>query len=293
MRDEDNKALDIGFQGEKRQTLHDNISKLFKRIFSNRRWDPRYLAHIAGLYDPVGLVKPVKQKKAIRVKKTFQEGGGSKLNPETLDTLLSEGLTEEAIQLFWRICAAWTWIPWGVLSSTEVTKPMQLLCIWGGDKSRNKVRFLSKATLHHWIQREKQSNLWSCLCNHDWEICWKPWMDGWMDIEQCFHLVDISPGEPFKEKAMVPRPSLQIEWVRSRRLDQCKTVQCKVVDTGDLNGVDFVSMFCLYRTPSDTFNHRLEQVTGEGVRWFSVSTRPQPLWVSFKKKKKKNLHHCL
>ena len=37
------------------------------------------LSQVAGLYDPVGLVTPAKQKGAILVRKAFQEGGGGKL----------------------------------------------------------------------------------------------------------------------------------------------------------------------------------------------------------------------
>lgn len=58
------------------------------------------LSQVAGLYDPIGLLTPVKQKGAILVRKAFQEGEGGKLTQETWDKPLSESLREEAIQLF-------------------------------------------------------------------------------------------------------------------------------------------------------------------------------------------------
>ncbi|KAI4905883.1 hypothetical protein NFI96_001272 [Prochilodus magdalenae] len=58
------------------------------------------LSQVAGLYDPIGLVTPVKQKGAILVRKAFQETGGGNLARETWDKPLSEGLRKEAIKLF-------------------------------------------------------------------------------------------------------------------------------------------------------------------------------------------------
>ncbi len=54
---------------------------------------------MAGLYDPIGLVTPVKQKGAILVRKAFQEAGCGNLTKDTWDKPLSESLKEEAIQL--------------------------------------------------------------------------------------------------------------------------------------------------------------------------------------------------
>ena len=43
---------------------------------------------------------------------------------------------------------------------------------------------------------------------------------GRMKIERWFHLLDIQKSwEPFKESVMGTKPSLQIEWAKSRRLD--------------------------------------------------------------------------
>ena len=41
------------------------------------------LSQVPGLYDPIGLITPAKQKGAIFIRKVFQEGGGGKLTRET------------------------------------------------------------------------------------------------------------------------------------------------------------------------------------------------------------------
>lgn len=116
MRDEDNKALGIGYQMDEDKLYmltSVNFSKrkkmrvgkdLLKEEVRTETPNPltrrALLSQVAGLYDPIGLVTPAKQKGAILVKKAFQEGGGGKLTQETWDQPLSESLREEAIQLF-------------------------------------------------------------------------------------------------------------------------------------------------------------------------------------------------
>ncbi|KAK5888958.1 hypothetical protein CesoFtcFv8_015006 [Champsocephalus esox] len=117
MREEDNKALGIGYKVEE-----DNLYMLTSINFSKRKKKMRVgndllleqvrsetsnplsrrepLSQVAGLYDPIGLVTPVKQKGTILVRKAFQETWGGKLTRETWDRPLSESLREEAIQLF-------------------------------------------------------------------------------------------------------------------------------------------------------------------------------------------------
>lgn len=117
MREGDNKALGIGYQVDE-----DQLYMLTAVNFSKRKKKMRVgkdlleeevrsetpnpltrralLSQVAALYDPIGLVAPVKQKGAILVRKAFQEGGGGKLTQETWDQPLSESLREEAIQLF-------------------------------------------------------------------------------------------------------------------------------------------------------------------------------------------------
>ncbi|XP_023808028.1 uncharacterized protein LOC111946916 [Oryzias latipes] len=59
------------------------------------------LSQVSGLYDPLGLGTPIKQKGAIIVRKAFQEAKDKKCPvDETWDMALSDDLREEAISLF-------------------------------------------------------------------------------------------------------------------------------------------------------------------------------------------------
>ncbi|XP_058477623.1 uncharacterized protein LOC131448851 [Solea solea] len=118
MRDEDNKALGLGYMVEE-DKLHVmvgiNFSKRKKkmRLGQNllqeqiRAKTPNpltrraLLSQVSGLYDPVGLVTPIKQKGAILVRRAFQEAkGGSAPVKDSWDTALSDALREDAIKLF-------------------------------------------------------------------------------------------------------------------------------------------------------------------------------------------------
>lgn len=147
MRDEDNKAPGIGYQMDE-----DKLYMLTSVNFTKRKKKMRVgkdllkeevrtetpnpltrralLSQVAGLYDPIGLITPAKQKGVILVRKAFQEGGGGKLTQKTLDQPLSEGLREEAIQLFEEYVqlgqvkfhrsltpADWRGKPWGITFS--------------------------------------------------------------------------------------------------------------------------------------------------------------------------------
>ncbi|XP_077470984.1 uncharacterized protein LOC144085517 [Stigmatopora argus] len=115
-RGEDDKALGVGYIVES-----DKLYPMTSVNFSKRRKKMRVgqnlleeevrentpkpltrrqlLSQVAGLYDPIGLVTPAKQKGAILVRKAFQEAGTSRTQ-DTWDKPLSEKLREEAIQLF-------------------------------------------------------------------------------------------------------------------------------------------------------------------------------------------------
>lgn len=117
MREGDNKAFGIGYQVDE-----DKLYMLTTVNFSKRRKKMRVgkdlleeevrtetpnpltrralLSQVAALYDPIGLVAPVKQKGAILVQKAFKEGRVCKLTHETWDQPLSESLRQKAIQLF-------------------------------------------------------------------------------------------------------------------------------------------------------------------------------------------------
>lgn len=118
MGDDDNKALGLGYivQEDKLHVMCSiNFSKRKKkmRLSQNLLQDEvrtqtpnpltrrELLSQVAGLYDPTGLVTPAKQKGAILVRKAFQEikGSGSSAK-DTWDAALSDGLREDAIELF-------------------------------------------------------------------------------------------------------------------------------------------------------------------------------------------------
>lgn len=117
MKGEDNKALGLGYlvEEDKLYVLTAiNFSRkkrkmrvgqdLLEEEVRGKTPDPltrrELLSQIAGLYDPIGLVTPLKQKGAILVRKAFQEAGSGKSSRETWDNPLSAGLREEAVKVF-------------------------------------------------------------------------------------------------------------------------------------------------------------------------------------------------
>ncbi|KAG1941179.1 hypothetical protein F2P79_016312 [Pimephales promelas] len=114
LREEDNKALGVGYLVQE-----DKLFVMVSINFSRRKKKMRteidlteeevevktpnpltrrvLLSQIAGLYDPIGLVTPVKQKGVILVRRAFQEAG--KLNKDTWDEPLSDELRGKAIEL--------------------------------------------------------------------------------------------------------------------------------------------------------------------------------------------------
>ncbi len=115
LREEDNKALGVGYLVQE-----DKLFVMVSINFSRRKKKMRtetdltegevevktpnpltrrvLLSQIAGLYDPIGLVTPVKQKGVILVRRAFQEAG--KLTKDTWDEPLSDELRGKAIELF-------------------------------------------------------------------------------------------------------------------------------------------------------------------------------------------------
>lgn len=117
MRDEDNKALGIGYLVEedklyimssinfskrrgKMRTGQDLLMEEVRSKTPNPLTRRELLSQVPGLYDPIGLVTPFKQRGAILVREAFQEAGSGNLASCTWDKPLSEGLREEAIRLF-------------------------------------------------------------------------------------------------------------------------------------------------------------------------------------------------
>ncbi|GAA6088185.1 uncharacterized protein LOC106611916 [Tachysurus ichikawai] len=109
MREGDNKVLGVGYFVEE-----DKLYLMTSINFSKRKKQMRVgqnllneevrgktpnpltrrelLSQVAGLYDPIDLVTPAKQKGAILVRKAFQEAGGKTLTRDTWDKPLSEKL---------------------------------------------------------------------------------------------------------------------------------------------------------------------------------------------------------
>lgn len=118
LREEDNKALGLGYTLED-DKLHVmvgiNFSKRKRKIRLGQNLqleqvrtqtpDPLtrrdLLSQVSGLYDPIGLTTPVKQKGAILVRRAFQEAKPkSSTVKDTWDLALSGKLREDAISLF-------------------------------------------------------------------------------------------------------------------------------------------------------------------------------------------------
>lgn len=143
----DDKALGIGYLAEEDRMYimtSVNFSKRKKKVrieqdlleqevrlrTPNPLTRRHLLSQVAGLYDPLGLVTPAKQKGAILVRKAFQEAGSGCLTKHSWDTALSEGIRGEAIDLFEEYVqlrkvkfhrsltpANWKGKPWGVTFS--------------------------------------------------------------------------------------------------------------------------------------------------------------------------------
>lgn len=118
LKEEDNKALGLGYTLED-DKLHVMVGINFSRRKRKMRLgqdlrleqvraqtpDPltrrELLSQVSGLYDPIGLTTPVKQKGAILVRRAFQEAKPKcSTSKDTWDLALSEKLREDAISLF-------------------------------------------------------------------------------------------------------------------------------------------------------------------------------------------------
>lgn len=118
MHDDDNKALGLGYdvkddklhvmtsinfsKRKKKMRLGQNLSQEQVRTQTPNPLTRReLLSQISGVYDPVGLVTPAKQKGAILVRRAFQEAKDGKVPvSESWDIALSDGLREDAVKLF-------------------------------------------------------------------------------------------------------------------------------------------------------------------------------------------------
>ena len=117
LREEDNKALGLGYtpdddklhimvavnfsKKKKKLRLGQNLLKEEVRLQTPNPLTRReLLSQVAGLYDPLGLVTPVKQKGVILVRRAFQEAKAKYCSAkDTWDAALSDKLREDAIKL--------------------------------------------------------------------------------------------------------------------------------------------------------------------------------------------------
>ncbi|TKS65757.1 hypothetical protein D9C73_028022 [Collichthys lucidus] len=115
--EDDNKALGLGYtldddqlhvmvavnfsRKKKKLRLGQNLLKEEVRMQAPRPLTRReLLSQVAGLYDPLGLVAPVKQKGVILVRRAFQEARAKYCSvKDTWDAALSDKLRENAIKL--------------------------------------------------------------------------------------------------------------------------------------------------------------------------------------------------
>ncbi|XP_054861306.1 uncharacterized protein LOC129347620 [Amphiprion ocellaris] len=222
MRDEDNKALGIGYQIDE-----DKLYMLTSVNFSKRKKKMRIgknllkeevrtetpnpltrralLSQVAGLYDPIGLVTPAKQKGAILVRKAFQEGRGGKLTQETWDQPLSNSLREEAIQLFEEYVqlgqvkfhrsltpADWKGKPWGITFSdgSEKTYGAVMYIRWETSQGTEVRLVESKAKLTPLDQKGEAVKAEICGAVFAARIRKYVEKHARMKIERWFHLLD-------------------------------------------------------------------------------------------------------
>lgn len=139
LRGEDNKALGVGYlvQEDKLFVMVSiNISRRKKKMrtetdLTEEEVDvktPNLLSQVAGMYDPIGLATPVKQKGVILVRRAFQEA--VKLTKDTKDEPLSDELRGKAMELFKEYIrlgrirfhrsltpSSWIGKPWGITFS--------------------------------------------------------------------------------------------------------------------------------------------------------------------------------
>ncbi|KAM9764604.1 uncharacterized protein ACNS7B_019486 [Menidia menidia] len=222
MRDEDNKALGVGYQvGEdmlymmtsinfskrkRKVRLGEHLKKENVRLETPDPLSRReLLSQVAGLYDPIGLVTPVKQRGAILVRKAFQEAGGGKMTRETWDKPLSEGLREEAIKMFEEYVelrrikfhrsitpAEWRGKPWGITFSDGSDKTYGAVMHLRWDTERGvDVRFVeAKAKLTPLDQKGEATK--AEICGAVFAARLRKYFErhGRLEVDKWFHLVD-------------------------------------------------------------------------------------------------------
>ncbi|KAJ8017294.1 hypothetical protein DPEC_G00016350 [Dallia pectoralis] len=221
IRECDNKALGVGYLVEEdklylmtsinfskrkmKMRVGQNLLKEELRGAPNPLTRRELLSQVANLYDPIGLVTPVKQKGAILVRKAFQEAGGKALTRVTWDKPLSEKLREEAIQLFEEYTrlgqitfhrsltpANWIGRPWGITFSDGSDKSYGAVVYFRWETEQGiQVRLVeSKAKLTPLDQKGEPVKAEICGAVYAARLRKYVEKQSRMDIERWLHLVD-------------------------------------------------------------------------------------------------------
>lgn len=222
LKDEDNKALGVGYLVEQDQIYvmtSINFSKRKKkmRVGQDLREgkvrpgtpDPltrrELLSQVAGLYDPIGLVTPAKQRGAILVRKAFQETKGGSLTQETWDKPLSTSLREEAVKLFKEYVqlsrikfhrgltpSGWRGRPWGITFSdgSDNTYGAVMYLMWSTNQGCEIRLVESKAKLTPLDQKGDAVKAEICCAVFAARLRRYIEKHSRLEIERWFHLVD-------------------------------------------------------------------------------------------------------
>ncbi|KAL3973928.1 GTP-binding protein [Sarotherodon galilaeus] len=223
MRDEENKALGLGYiveedklhvivainfskRKKKMRVGQDLVQEQIKTHTPNPLTRRELLSQVSGLYDPVGLVTPAKQKGAILVRRAFQETKvESCLVKDTWDMALSDALREDAIRLFEEYAQlskvtfvraltppCFTEEPWAITFSdgSEQAYGAVLYLRWNSDQGTTIRLVESKAKLTP--LDHKGDVVKAELCGAVFGSCLKKYFEAFsrIQVERWYHFVD-------------------------------------------------------------------------------------------------------
>ncbi len=220
LREEDNKALGVGYLVQE-----DELFVMVSINFSRRKKKMRtetdltegevevktpnpltrrvLLSQIAGLYDPIGLVTPVKQKGVILVRRAFQEAG--KLTKDTWDEPLSDELRGKAIELFKEYArlsritfrrsltpSDWKGKPWGITFSDGSCESYGAVLYLRWETSDGVVTRLVESKAKLTPLNQKGDAVKAEVCGAVFATRLKGYVlkHGRLDVEKWFHFID-------------------------------------------------------------------------------------------------------
>ncbi len=161
------------------------------------------LSQIAGLYDPIGLVTPVKQKGVILVRRAFQEAG--KLTKDTWDEPLSDELRGKAIELFKEYArlsritfrrsltpSDWKGKPWGITFSDGSCESYGAVLYLRWETSDGVVTRLVESKAKLTPLNQKGDAVKAEVCGAVFATRLKGYVlkHGRLDVEKWFHFID-------------------------------------------------------------------------------------------------------